>query len=196
MVLFESCSLKGEARRFSANFARPSSCESFSATFLFFDWQFGNQLEWWRYSLRVCDFVKDGTANAGKTVCKIFKCAGHSSRLFLLKNEIWHRFRIFSSRLGQFLYNVKEKPQLELCATLEIRILITYYCTSCRRIFKGLSQDVGRTDFSENLRASLFNDVLPLNVLSARSVSLDSAFKHYTINYRYEDAVNAHSKWE
>jgi hypothetical protein len=40
--------------------------------------------------------------------------------------------------------------------------------------FKGLSEDGGRTDLSENLRASLFND--QLNLLSATSVWLDSTF--------------------
>ncbi len=36
--------------------------------------------------------------------------------------------------------------------------------------FKGLSQDGGRTDFSENLRTSLFNDNLSNEPLSERSI--------------------------
>ncbi len=43
---------------------------------------------------------------------------------------------------------------------LAIRILIANSFARCRRVFKGLSQDGGLADFSENLRASLFNDVL------------------------------------
>ncbi len=46
-----------------------------------------------------------------------------------------------------------------VCA-LEIRLLIANYCTRCRCIFKVLSPDGGRTDFSKNRRTSLFNDNL------------------------------------
>ncbi len=40
----------------------------------------------------------------------------------------------------------------------------------------NLSQDVGRTDFSENLCASLVNNDLAKELLSARYTSLDSTF--------------------
>jgi hypothetical protein len=43
--------------------------------------------------------------------------------------------------------------------------------------FTGLSQDGGRTDLSEYLRASLFNDNLSIEpILSARFIWLDSTF--------------------
>ncbi len=42
-------------------------------------------------------------------------------------------------------------------------------------IFKGLSQDEVRADFSENLCTSLFIEDL-MNLISARSMSLDSTF--------------------
>ena len=42
-------------------------------------------------------------------------------------------------------------------------------------IFKGLSQDEVRADFSENLRTSLFIEDL-MNLILARSMSLDSTF--------------------
>jgi hypothetical protein len=44
-------------------------------------------------------------------------------------------------------------------------------------IFRGLSQNRGRTDFSENLQASLFNDDLSNEPTFSRSISLDSTFK-------------------
>jgi hypothetical protein len=42
--------------------------------------------------------------------------------------------------------------------------------------FKVLSLDGGRTDFSENLRTSLFNDNLSNEPLSERSILLHSTF--------------------
>jgi hypothetical protein len=42
-------------------------------------------------------------------------------------------------------------------------------------IFKGLSQDEVRADFSENFRTSPFNGDL-MNINSARSMALDSTF--------------------
>ncbi len=45
------------------------------------------------------------------------------------------------------LYDVKEKPQLELCAPLEIWVLMANYCTRCRGIFKGLLHDGDRLIF-------------------------------------------------
>jgi hypothetical protein len=50
-------------------------------------------------------------------------------------------FQIFSLHLCQSLYNVKKKPQLELCAFGNYRILIANYCTRWGCNFKGLSQD-------------------------------------------------------
>ncbi len=76
---------------------------------------------------------------------------------------IW--YRILSSGICQFLYDVKPKAQLERCAPsvqLAIRCLIANYCTRGRCNFKGLSQDGGWADFSKNLRASLFNDDLSI----------------------------------
>jgi hypothetical protein len=51
---------------------------------------------------------------------------------------------------------------------LVIRIPIANSCTRRSGIFKELSQDEEGVDFSENLRASLFN----AGLLSARSISL------------------------
>jgi hypothetical protein len=45
-------------------------------------------------------------------------------------------------------------------ALLAISILIAISCTRWRGIFKGFSQDGGQTNFSKNLRASLFKDDL------------------------------------
>jgi hypothetical protein len=42
-------------------------------------------------------------------------------------------------------------------------------------LFKGLSQDGRRTAYSEYLLASLFNDNCVMSLLSARSISLNSA---------------------
>jgi hypothetical protein len=49
---------------------------------------------------------------------------------------------------------------MNFMATLGIRIIIVNSCKRGRWIFKGLSQDGGLTDFSENLSASLFHDDL------------------------------------
>ncbi len=46
-------------------------------------------------------------------------------------------------------------------APLAIRILTANSCTRWRWIFKGLSQDEGWADFSENFLDSLFNDDEP-----------------------------------
>ncbi len=90
-------------------------------------------------------------------------------------SAIENRLRIVSWCLCQSLYDVKEMQQL-LCALLEIRILITNYCRFSR-ILKGLSQDGRQTDFSVNLRASLFNDDLLNKPTFPRSIALESTLK-------------------
>ncbi len=45
---------------------------------------------------------------------------------------------------------------VRLSAHLAIESLIANYCMSWRGIFKGLSQDGGPADFSENLRNTSF----------------------------------------
>jgi hypothetical protein len=60
----------------------------------------------------------------------------------------------------------------------EIHFRIANSRSRWRCNIKGLSQDGGRTDFSENLRSSLFNDDLSKeSMLSDRSISLDRIFK-------------------
>jgi hypothetical protein len=66
---------------------------------------------------------------------------------------IGYRLKIASLR-----HCIKKRPQTELCAPMGISILLANSCTRWRGIFKGLSHDGGPTDFSENLRALLFND--------------------------------------
>jgi hypothetical protein len=48
----------------------------------------------------------------------------------------------------------------EFMAALALKFLIANICMRWRWIFKELSQDRGRVDFSKNLRASLFNKYL------------------------------------
>ncbi len=62
-----------------------------------------------------------------------------------------------------------------------IRILLANSCTRWRGTFKGLSQDGGHTDFSENLRPSLFNDVL----------SNESTFSHILLAGQCLKCTNA-----
>ncbi len=66
-------------------------------------------------------------------------------------------FQICSKRYCQQLYVVNKWHQTELCALLAMRTLIANSYTSWRGIFKGLSQDRGRTVFADNLRASPSN---------------------------------------
>jgi hypothetical protein len=73
----------------------------------------------------------------------------------------------------------------ELSALLAFRILIANRCTRCRESLKGSHRmHGGRTDLSENLRASLVRrgyfagmTTCWINLISARSISLDSTFK-------------------
>ncbi len=51
----------------------------------------------------------------------------------------------------------KTRPLMDLSGLLGIRILIANSCMRRPGMFKGLSQDGGRNDFSTNLRASPFN---------------------------------------
>ncbi len=109
-------------------------------------------------------------ANAGKILFQNFQRRGafimalHMDKWKMtikkVHRPIGNRFRICSVRPCQFLYNVKQKGQLKLCAPLEIRVLIANYCGRWRRIFKGLSQDGGPADFSKNLRNLLFDKYL------------------------------------
>jgi hypothetical protein len=71
------------------------------------------------------------------------------------------RFSICPYRHCRQLYEVKKRLQTELCAPLlAIGILIVNIYTRDFRIFKELSQDGGRADFSTNLRAPLFKKCL------------------------------------
>ena len=54
---------------------------------------------------------------------------------------------------------------LDLCAPLPIAFLIAISYTSYRRIFNGISQDVGRADFSKNLYASPFKQSLSIETM-------------------------------
>jgi hypothetical protein len=76
-------------------------------------------------------------------------------RLFITALDTASKFCSLRHCLQLQQYEEKEKPQLVLCAPLPIAFLIANNCTSWRRIFKGISQDVGRADFSKNLDASL-----------------------------------------
>jgi hypothetical protein len=60
--------------------------------------------------------------------------------------------------------------------TLGVRILRANSCPRWRGIFKGLSQEGGRNNFSENLHASPFTKDLSNKATFARSISLGSTF--------------------
>jgi len=67
---------------------------------------------------------------------------------------------------------------MNFMAVLGISFLLANSCTTWRGIFKGLSQDRRRADFSKNLRASLFNKFLSNKPNFSRiPISLDSTFK-------------------
>jgi hypothetical protein len=61
------------------------------------------------------------------------------------------------------LYDVKQKPQLELCASMAVRFLIANDCTRCPCNFKGLSQDGRRAKFAENILSSPYNADLSID---------------------------------
>jgi hypothetical protein len=64
---------------------------------------------------------------------------------------------------------------------LAIRFRIANSCTRWQGIYKRLSQDGGRADFSKNLLAFLFNKDLSKELLiSVKSIHLDSTFKDTT----------------
>jgi hypothetical protein len=65
------------------------------------------------------------------------------------------RFQIYSSRLCQSLYDVKQKSQMELCTPSPITVRGGDRCN-----FKGLSQEGGQAKLAENLRASPFDKEL------------------------------------
>jgi len=79
-----------------------------------------------------CAYQNCGTATA--SLSKTVYCA------------IGNRFRICSSRLYQCLDDVKQNPQLKLCAPLKIVFRIANYCTRWPCNFKGLSQDGGQAN--------------------------------------------------
>ncbi len=100
-----SVTFKGNVQRDgSANFARPPSSESpvkYESTSLILNCQLGNQFrcapwvfvqplaiwkikKWRRFVNNHC-----AMANAGKTLCSIYKGAEHSSRLLQVKNDGW-----------------------------------------------------------------------------------------------------------
>ncbi len=63
---------------------------------------------------------------------------------------------------------------------LGIRFRIVNSFTRRRGIFKGLSQDGGQADFYSETSAPLsLIKTLQLNLISARSISLDSAFNTF-----------------
>jgi hypothetical protein len=79
---------------------------------------------------------------------------------------------------------------MNFMSLLGIRFRIANNCTRWREIFKGLSQDGGQADFSENLRASrLYNGLsnepsrwtIPLNNCLAAS----QLFIMPTLNFYY-----------
>jgi hypothetical protein len=65
---------------------------------------------------------------------------------------------------------------MNFMAVLAIKILIVNSCTRCRLIFKRLSQDEGRNEFSKNLRASPFNDDLSVDTIQDSTFNLSFAF--------------------
>ncbi len=70
------------------------------------------------------------------------------------------QIQICLSHSCQQLYAVNKRQLKEMCALLAICFQIANSRTRWRCNFKGLSQHGGRADFSQNLRASIFNDDL------------------------------------
>jgi hypothetical protein len=104
------------------------------------------------------------------------------------QNKLWRSNSIFNL----WLYVINKKRLTELCAPLAICFQIANSLTRWRCSFQGLSQDGERSDFSKNLRASLFNDDHQTNLISAGSISLFSKF--YTAHRLVFELVHTHVK--
>jgi hypothetical protein len=85
---------------------------------------------------------------------------------------------VHSAVANCFIYVVNKTPRTELCAKMAFRFQIANSCSRWHGIFKGLSQYGERADFSINLRASLLNLGFQMNLISSRSILLDSTFNN------------------
>ncbi len=129
--------------------------------------------------------------------CGAFSAAFPIEKLKMIKKSLrhWEPITDFLSGLCQSLYDVKEKPQLELCAPLEIRILMANYCTRCRWIFKGLSRMGSRPIFLETSAPHSLMITHRINLLSARSFSLDSNFIRTNVWFYHVFNSSRHFDW-
>ncbi len=94
------------------------------------------------------------------------------------------------SQLWKRTYVSLSMAQWISCPRWELEILIVNSCTRCREIFKGLSQDVGRTDYMKTSAPHSLMTTYRLNLLSLRYVSLDSTFKSSTLYVQYSTCLN------
>ena len=75
---------------------------------------------------------------------------------------------------------VNKRRQAELCVALAICFQIANRWTRWRCSYQGLSQDEGWAYFSESPPLLYVIKTFRMNILSARSISLDNTFKLHT----------------
>ncbi len=118
--------------------------------------------------------------------CRAFFTAFTSEKWKRWSKKVYSTFdswyQIFSLRICQSLYNVKQKQSrsgVHLTAQLAMRCLNANYCTRWRHNFKGLSQDVGWADFSIKKTSTPLSLMTTywMSLISAGFISLDSTFK-------------------
>jgi hypothetical protein len=74
------------------------------------------------------------------------------NNILIVKSSLrhWQQLpNLFIAPLPTAGCKVNKGPQTELCAPLAIRILIAKSCSRCSEIFKGISEDGGRANFSK-----------------------------------------------
>jgi hypothetical protein len=90
----------------------------------------------------------------------------------ILKGSLRHKLQVPDLFIAPLPTAVcgKKRPLTELCALLGISILIANSWIRWRGILNRLSQDVSRTDFCKNLRASPYNTDLTIDTTSSWTV--------------------------
>jgi hypothetical protein len=72
----------------------------------------------------------------------------HRGELKKILRHWEHLPHLFAVPVSLQLHEIKEKQQIELCASLEIRFLIANSCTRCRWVFKVLSEHQCHGEFT------------------------------------------------
>jgi hypothetical protein len=117
---------------------------------------YNNLDSWEEYSLALGQLKKEGIEGVLLTPLRILQMRRAFIAAFTTMDDNHKKFipqLAIDTEFCQALYDVKPKVQSDRCApycALATECLMTNYCIRWRGIFKGLSQDGGRKDFSKN----------------------------------------------